>query len=201
MLWDEVSQTQGYRWIDVLPAFVIAYNKAPHETHKKSPYEAFFGFKMRGVYGTPSEILIESNQVEESLQDTIDDATDHTESCEITDDTNQVNVDYQQTAYENHLKQVQQVRREIVRNDENYRNKMLVRASVHRRKPAFNPGDKVAIAPDHDNNQKTRKRKLEQPCSVTGEVISMCSNNRTVRIEVNGQVKTFAAKNVKKLSS
>jgi hypothetical protein len=86
---------------------------------------------MRGIYGTPSEILIESNQVEEShIQDTIDDATDHTESCEITDDTNQVNVDYQQTAYENHLKQVQQVQQEIVWNDENYRNKMLVRASV-----------------------------------------------------------------------
>ena len=88
MLWDEVSQTQGYRWIDVLPAFVIAYNKAPHETHKKSPYEAFFGFKMRGVYGTPSEILIESNQVEGScIQDTYDDTTDHTKNYEINYDT------------------------------------------------------------------------------------------------------------------
>src|SRR5207244_531327 len=149
-----------------------------------SPYEAFFGFKMRGIYGTPSEILVESNEVEGSyIQDTHDDTTDHTN---------------QQTTYENHLKQVQQVRGEITRNDEKYRNKMLVRASVHRRKPAFNPGDKVAIAPDHDNNQKTRKRKLEQTCSITGEVVSMCSNNRTVRIEVDGQVKTFAAKNVKK---
>jgi len=87
-LWDEVSQTQGYRWIDVLPAFVIAHNKAPHETHKKSPYEAFFGFKMRGVYGTPSEILIESNQVEGScIQDTYDDTTDHTKNYEINYDT------------------------------------------------------------------------------------------------------------------
>ncbi|CAG8649787.1 8396_t:CDS:1, partial [Paraglomus occultum] len=126
----------------------------------------------------------EGSYIQDAYDDTI--TTDHTN---------------QQTTYENHLKQVLQVRREIVRNDENYRNKMLVCASVHRRKPAFNPGDKVAIAPDHDNNQKTRKRKLEQACSITGEVIGMCSNNRTVRIEVDGQVKTFAAKNVKKLSN
>ena len=106
MLWDEVSQTQGYCWIDILPAFVIVYNKAPHETHKKSPYEAFFGFKMRGVYGMPIEILVESNQVEGSyIQDAYDDTTDHTN---------------QQTTYENHLKQVQQVRGEIMRNDEKY---------------------------------------------------------------------------------
>ncbi|KAF0545117.1 Acrosomal protein SP-10 [Gigaspora margarita] len=52
MMLDEVSGSQGYRWIDVLPQFVIAYNKAPHEAHKKSPYEAFFGFKMHAVYNT-----------------------------------------------------------------------------------------------------------------------------------------------------
>ena len=62
MLWDEVNKVQGYRWIDILPAFVLAYNKAPHEAHKKSLYEAFFGFKMRGVYATPTMQVNESGE-------------------------------------------------------------------------------------------------------------------------------------------
>ncbi|CAG8844679.1 42158_t:CDS:2, partial [Gigaspora margarita] len=49
------------------------------------------------------------------------------------------------------------------------------------------PGDKVAIVSDFDNNQKTRKRKLDQTCSITEKVINMCSNNRTVRVEVDGE--------------
>ena len=36
-------------------------------------------------------------------------------------------------------------------------------------------------------------------CSISGKVIGMCSNNRTVRVEVNDEVKTFAAKNLRKL--
>ena len=45
IMWDEVSGVQGYRWIDVLPQFVIAYNKAPHQAQKKSPYEAFLNLR------------------------------------------------------------------------------------------------------------------------------------------------------------
>ncbi|CAG8771055.1 22824_t:CDS:1, partial [Gigaspora rosea] len=55
------------------------------------------------------------------------------------------------------------------------------------------------LLPDFDNNQKTRKRKLDQTCCITGKVVSVCSNNRTVRVEVDGEVKNFAAKNLKKL--
>ena len=59
----------------------MKHTKSHHMRH-------FFGFKMRGVYGTPSEILVECNQVEGShIQDTYDDATDHTESYEINNDT------------------------------------------------------------------------------------------------------------------
>ena len=95
--------------------------------------------------------------------------------------------------------QDEKVRREIAKNDELYRNKLVVRGSVHQRKLAFEPGDVVVIAPDHDTNQKTRKRKLEQVCSNTGKVVGMCSNNRTVKVEVNGEIKTLAAKNLRKL--
>ena len=95
--------------------------------------------------------------------------------------------------------QVERTRKEIAQNDEQYRNKMVFRASVHQRKVAFKPGNKVAITSDHDTNQKMRKRKLEQICSMSGEVVAMCNNNRTVRVKVNGEVKTFATKNVRKL--
>ncbi|CAG8848130.1 37997_t:CDS:1, partial [Gigaspora margarita] len=95
--------------------------------------------------------------------------------------------------------QVKCVHEKVAQNNETYRNKLVIHGSVHRRKVVFEPGDKVAIAPDFDNNQKTRKRKLDQICSITRKVVSMCSNNRTARIEVAGEVKNFAAKNLKKL--
>ncbi|CAG8797001.1 36931_t:CDS:2, partial [Racocetra persica] len=69
MMWDEVSESQGYRWINVLPQFVIAYNKVPHETHQKSLYEAFFGFKMHAVYNTLN--TLEDNISETNIPRTI----------------------------------------------------------------------------------------------------------------------------------
>lgn len=204
MMWDEVEKVQGYRWIDILPSFIIAYNKVSHEAHKKSPYEAFFGFKMRGVYNTldnnpnntpadiptndtPADTLTaqETTRIDNAQVDNMDEITQISGS--------------QVAVYESHVIQVERIRREIAQNDEIYRNKLVNRASIHRRKPAFEQGDEVSIAPDHDTNQKTRKRKFEQICSMTGKVIGMCSNNRTVRVEVNGEIKTFPAKNLRKL--
>ena len=78
---------------------------------------------------------------------------------------------------------------------------MLVRGSVHQKKLVFKLEDKIAIAPDHDTNQKTRKWKFEHTCSMSGEVVSMCGNNRTVKVKINGETKTFAIKNLRKLQS
>ncbi len=218
MLWNEVTEVQGYRWVDVLSAFVIGYNKAPHEAHNKSPYEAFFGFKMRGAYSTPDETTRENRQADETIteatqeeqvevdnSETIIQATQEDETEEDGTGTMQENTDNgqernsDQIAYEVHVRQVEKIRKEIVQNDEQYRKKLVIRGSVHRRKLVFEPGERVAIAGDHDTNQKTRKRKLEQICSMSGEVVGMCSNNRTVRVKINGEVKTFAAKNLRKL--
>ncbi|CAG8788613.1 12124_t:CDS:1, partial [Gigaspora rosea] len=106
---------------------------------------------------------------------------------------------YNQASYEIHAMQVKRVQEKVAQNDENYRNKLIIRKSVHRRKVVFESEDKVVIAPDFDNNQRTRKRKLNQTCSITGKVVSICSNNRTIRVEVDGEIKNFAAKNLKKL--
>ena len=50
--------------------------------------------------------------------------------------------------------QVEKVRRDIAENDKTYQKKLVIRGSIYRRKPAFAPGDKVSVAPDHDTNQK-----------------------------------------------
>jgi hypothetical protein len=257
MLWNEATKNQGCRWIDVLPAFIIAYNQTTHSAHKKSPYEAFFGFKMNGVYATPGETAHEvdesgetsqaaaqatqvdesdetvqaaaqATQVDESgetsqaaAQATQVDESDETvqaaaQATQVETDDTEVYVIIEQedgtfgeeaqeeeegipAAYEAHVTRVEGLRQGIAQNDEQYRNKMVIRGSVHQKKLTFKPGDKVAIASDHDTNQKTRKRKLEQFCSGSGEVVGMCNDNRTVRIRINGEVKTFPAKNVRKL--
>ncbi|KAF0553336.1 hypothetical protein F8M41_020432 [Gigaspora margarita] len=235
MLWDKITGVQGYHWIDVLPQFVIAYNKAPYQAHKKSPYEAFFRFKMRAVYSTLADDITPADNI--TPADDITPAADITPAdtditpaditpaditpadiipaditpADITPDITSVDTIFapqndgdsygdNRASYEFHAMQVKRVHEEVLQNDETYRNKLVIRESVHRRKLLFEPGDKVAIAYDHDNNQKTRKQKLKQTCNNTGTVVSMCSNNRTVRIEVDGEVKTFAAKNLKKLN-
>ncbi|KAF0443718.1 SCAN domain-containing protein 3-like [Gigaspora margarita] len=58
------------------------------------------------------------------------------------------------TLYEFHAMQVKRVHDEVVQNDEAYQNKLVIRRSVHRKKVIFESGDKVAIAPVFDNNQK-----------------------------------------------
>jgi len=110
---------------------------------------------------------------------------------EETEETQETN---DQVAYEAHVMQVERVRQEMAQNDERYRNKMNIRGSVHQKKLAFEPGDKVAITSDHDNNQKTRKWKLEQICSMSEKVVSICNNNIIIRVSINGKVKNFATK-------
>ncbi|CAG8843163.1 32063_t:CDS:1, partial [Gigaspora margarita] len=176
-----------------------------HEAHKKSPYEAFFEFTMHVVYNTPENITLEDVAPENIIPEDIapevialeDIIAPENITEEITPAATQDN--YNQASYEFHAIQVKCVHEKVVQNDETYRNKLVICGSVYRRKVVFEPGDKVAIVPDFDNNQKTRKRKLDQTCSITGKVVSMCSNNRTVRVEVDGEVKNFAAKNLKKL--
>jgi hypothetical protein len=173
MLWNEFDKIQGTCWINVLPALVISYNSAPHEAHKKSPYEAFFGFKMHGVYGTP---LTEVQEVEISDTD-------------------------QSFDFEQHFSQVKATRQAISTARAKYVEKMTKRGSVHARKATYNEGDEVAIALDYDNNPKTKKRKLQQFSHATGKFVSICENNKTARVEINGCIEKVALKNLKNISS
>ncbi|CAG8798982.1 3597_t:CDS:2, partial [Racocetra fulgida] len=99
--------------------------------HQKSPYEAFFGFKMHGVYNTPGETI--------AIQD----------------------INNNQATF------------------------VVYAMQCSSKKLAFESGDKVTIAYDHNNNQKIRKQKLEQTSNATEKVISIYNNNKTVRVEVD----------------
>ena len=71
-----------------------------------------------------------------------------------------------------------------------YRSKLCQKGSVHRKKRASNTieaGTSVYIAPDHDNNQRTRKRKLQPTYSETGTFKRLTSNNRTAVVIVDNK--------------
>jgi len=73
---------------------------------------------------------------------------------------------------------------------EKYRSKVCQKGSVHRKKRANNTieaGTPVFIAPDHDNNTRTRKRKLQPTYSETGTFKRLKSNNKTAVIEVDNK--------------
>ncbi|CAG8796199.1 1388_t:CDS:2, partial [Racocetra persica] len=182
-----------------------------HETHKKSPYEVFFGFKIYAIYNMPN--TLESNTLgtispehilpvtillETISPGTISPETIPLGTLEHISPENTASQD-NEALYKLHVMQVKCVYDEVVQNDEAYQNKLVIRKSVHRKKVTFEPGDKVAVALDFGNNQKMRKCKLEQTCNITRKVVSVCSNNRAVRVDVDSEIKNFAAKNLKKL--
>ncbi|CAG8844199.1 569_t:CDS:1, partial [Gigaspora margarita] len=135
----------------------------PHKAHKKSPYEAFFGFKMHAVYNTPEDITLEDVVLEDVTPENIAPKNIAPEDIialedimeKITPAATQDN--YNQASYEFHAMQVKHVHEKVAQNNKTYQNKLVIRRSVHRRKVVFEPGDKVVIASNFDNNQKTRK--------------------------------------------
>ena len=89
-----------------------------------------------------------------------------------------------------HLAKVLETHKSINDVLDKYRSKICQQGSVHRKKRPSNTietGTPVFIAPDHDNNQRTRKRKLQATYSETGIFKRLTSNNRTAVVEVNNK--------------
>ncbi|CAG8602835.1 5150_t:CDS:2 [Cetraspora pellucida] len=81
-----------------------------------------------------------------------------------------------------------------------YYTKLCQQGSVHRKKTANNtiePGTAVNIAPDHDTNPQTRKRKLQPTFSERGIFKRLTSNNHTAIVEVDGKDISVPIKRVK----
>ncbi|CAG8454213.1 2575_t:CDS:2 [Cetraspora pellucida] len=71
-----------------------------------------------------------------------------------------------------------------------YYTKMCQQGSVHKKKMANNTieaGTMINIAPDHDTNPQTRKRKLQLTFSQQGTFIRLTSNNHTAIVEIDGK--------------
>ncbi|CAG8825682.1 9923_t:CDS:2, partial [Gigaspora margarita] len=189
IMWDKVSGSQGYYWIDVLPQFIIAYNKN-NTLEDNTPRTNILGTNTPGTippeHNTPETIPPEHIPPKHILPETIPLGTIllGTISLGTIPPENATSQD-NKALYEFHAMQVKHVHDEVAQNDEAYRNKLVIRRSVHRKKVIFEPEDKVAVVPDFDNNQKMQKRKLEQTCSITRKVVSVCNNNRMVRVDVN----------------
>jgi len=91
---------------------------------------------------------------------------------------------------EQHLARVLETHKSINDVLDKYRSKICQQGSVHRKKRPNNTietGTPVFIAPDHDNNQRTRKRKLQPTYSETGTFKRLTSNNRTAVVEVDNK--------------
>ena len=73
---------------------------------------------------------------------------------------------------------------------ERHLSKVMQIHSVHRKKRASNTieaGTSIYIAPDHDNNQRTRKRKLQATFSETGTFKRLTANNRTAVVVIDNK--------------
>jgi hypothetical protein len=81
-----------------------------------------------------------------------------------------------------------------------YRSKLCRQGSVHRKKTVNNTIEAVVIAPDHDMNPKSRKRKLEPTFSQQGKFKRLTSNNHTAIVEVDGKDVATSIKRLKVVS-
>ena len=178
LLWDNENQLQQKDWIHVIDAFIINYNSTVHRAHGLTPHEAMFGWKMHSVYDTP-EVGEEFVEV---------------------DDENMSASDVVVEDIEKRMSRVQQLQQSVNDSLDKYRSKLCRQGSVHRKKTANNTieaGTSVVIAPDHDMNPKTRKRKLQPTFSQEGKFKRLASNNHTAIVEVDGKDVATSIKRIK----
>ncbi|CAG8496915.1 6177_t:CDS:2 [Acaulospora morrowiae] len=183
LLWDQSNQLQRKDWINVIDMFVMSYNSTIHKAHGCTLHKAIFGWKMHCVYDTP-DFSRTIAAFETSTSETIT-ATSKTTVFETT--TSKTITD--EAAMEQCISHMLKIHQSINASLEKYREN-LGRNNVHRKKTANNiieTGTEVAIAPDHNMNQQTRKRKLQLTFSEQGIFKSLKSNNYTAIVEVNSK--------------
>ena len=174
LLWDNENKLQRKDWINVIDAFTVTYNSTVHSAHKRTPHEVMFGCKMHRIYDVPEKEEGEENAikvVDEASQTSVSDAVD-------------------EDVIERHMSRQQQIQQSVNEALDKYRSKLCRQGSVHRKKTVNNTieaGTPIMVAPDHDMNPKTRKRKLQSTFSQPGKFKRLTSNNRTAIVEVNGK--------------
>jgi DNA-binding protein Fis len=135
------------------------------------------------------------------------DAPDVEEVAEVDDDSNDNQTSVSDAVAEDVIKQrmsrVQQLRQSVNDSLDKYRSKLCGQGSVYRKKTVNNTieaGISVVIAPDHDMNPKSRKRKVEPTFSQQGKFKRLTSNNHTTIVEVDGKDVATSIKRLKVVS-
>lgn len=189
LLWDNENKLQRKDWIRVIDAFIINYNSTVHRAHGITPHQAMFGWKMHCVYNTldEGEELTEVGNDENRMSDAVEEGS-------LSDDIDNEDMIKQR------MSRVQQLRQTVNDTLDKYRSKLCREGSVHRKKTANNTieaGTSVVIAPDHDMNPKSRKRKLQPTFSQEGTFKRLTANNHTAIVEVDGKDVATSIKRIK----
>jgi hypothetical protein len=181
LLWNPNNQLQQKDWINVIDAFITSYNSTVHKAHGRTPHEVLFGWKMHSVYDTP---------------DTMQAITE----VELDNQANAVVNDIA----EQHLLRVSEIQQSVNNSLNEYRSRLCQQGSVHRKKTPNNTienGTTVVVAPDHDMNPQTRKRKLQPIFSQKGTFKRLTSNNHTAIVDIGGKDVPVPIKRVKVLKN
>ncbi|CAG8612160.1 12413_t:CDS:2 [Acaulospora morrowiae] len=156
LLWDRNNQLQKKDWINVIDMFVMSYNSTIHKAHGCTLHEAIFRWKMYCVYDT-SDFFRTITASETSTSEIITVIFKTTVFETITSETIT-----DEAAMEQRISHMLKIHQSINASLEKYCEK-LGHNNMHRKKTANNTietGIEIAIVPDHDMNQQTRKRKL-----------------------------------------
>ena len=136
---------------------------------------------MRGVYDTPNTTIYnddnnidKDNNSNSNSDNNTDDDVDNDDDDNDDDDNDNDDDDDDAADGESYSASEDAVERHL--------SKVMQIHSVHRKKRASN-----TIAPDHDNNQRTRKRKLQPTFSETGTFKRLTANNRTAVVVIDNK--------------
>ncbi|CAG8496937.1 6178_t:CDS:2 [Acaulospora morrowiae] len=164
LLWNQSNQLQRKDWINVIDTFVMSYNSTVLKAHGCTPHKAIFKWKMYCVYDTSDF----SRTIAASETSTFETITTTSKTTVFETTTSETITD--EAAMEQCISHILKIHQSINASLEKYREKLG-----------------LAIAPDHNMNQQTRKRKLQPTFSEQGVFKSLKSNNYTAIVKVNGK--------------
>lgn len=170
MIQKNIFEQKNKRWIETLEKVVYNYNITFHSATKKTPFILFLGKKGFNTVFLPE---------------------DNSDCFEVVDNSEVYNC----------VEQLEIEKKEDIHSiDPVYLKRMNKNASVHSYSYNFNKGDYVFIQKDFDNNQKTKKRKLESFYEDVGIIKEILSNNRLL-IELKGNDVIINMARVKKANN
>ncbi|CAG8655851.1 1019_t:CDS:2 [Ambispora leptoticha] len=173
----------------------MSYNSTVHTAHNRTPHEVMFGWKMHCVYETPDETPNKDQDNEMSVYEISDNDQDNEMSVYEAHDN-----DYDNETPDNNKDD--EMSEESNRDaSETFTPNNVIEQHVLQVSKIHEARTMVNIAPDHDTNPQTRKRKLQPTFSQQGTFIRLTSNNHTAIVEIDGKETPVPIKRIKVVKS